>query len=381
LSPASLTDRIVLMATKYKYDAPGVQQFANELPGPGALDPAAGQPERNAATTEDLEIREFRFSDCGSLNALPHRFELSHPESDGDHPGPLQLIVRRLLSGEESRSPLYVARSISTRQCLGTLQAVQQGVDDRWYLHYLASKEGLDHGNTVHLALLEYAIGQAGRRGARRLMARSDFESPLIGTLRSVGFTAYGREYVYMLPGVPGGTSGKRVRVQEKSDVWSIHQLYLQTTPRDVQSAEALTSHVWDSDTEGRSRRGWFVPTESGASAYIRVRTTRRQHLLDVMYLPAAWPQLPDLFHAVFNTLGSESARPVYVMVRGYQQEMDSLLENMGFGLESDQVMMVRYTTVPVPSSVRPLESFEQLRPAEANGQRVPSFYVRDVHE
>ncbi len=376
-----MADRIVSMATKYKHGAPSVHQFANESPGPRAVDPEAGQSQRNAANATDLDIHELRLSDCGSVGSLPHRFELRHPESDGDQPGALQLIVRRLLSGEESRSPLYVARNVKTKQCVGTLQCVQQGVDDRWYLHYLASQEGVGDGNAVHVALLEHAIGEAGWRGARRLMARSDFDSPLTGVLRSVGFAAFAREYVYVLSGVPGGTSGKRVRVQEKSDVWSIHQLYLQTTPRDVQSAEALTSHVWDTDTEGRSRRGWFVPTESGASAYIRVRTTRRQHLLDVMYLPEARPQLPDLFHAVFHTLANESSRPVYVMVRGYQQDLDSLLTTMGFDLESDQLMMVRYTTVPVPASVRPLEAFERLRPAEADGQRVPSFYVRDVHD
>ena len=374
-------DRIVSMATKFKPDAPGVHQFANELPGPRALDPAVGQPRRNTASFDDVEIREFRLSDCGSLSHLPHRFELRHPESDGDQPGTIQLFIRRLLSGAESRSPLYVARHTQTRSCLGTLQCLQQGVDDRWYLQYLASQEEVSDGNAVHVALLEHAIGEAGWRGARRLMARSDFESPLTGTLRSVGFSAFAREYVYVLPHVPTGTSGKRVRVQEKSDVWSIHQLYLQTTPRDVQSAEALTSHVWDADIEGRSQRGWLVATDSGASAYVRVRTTRRQHLLDVMFVPEARSHMPDLFHAVFHALRNESPRPVYVLVRSYQQEMDSLLESMGFGPESDQLIMVRYTTVPVPASVRPVEVFEQLRPAEANGQREPSFYVRDVHE
>ncbi len=369
------------MATKYKHDAPSVHQFANKLPGPRAFKPAAGQPEQNTAFSNDVEIRQFRLSDCGSISDLPHRFELRHPESDGDRPGTLQLIVRRLLSGEDSRSPLYVARDAHTRQCLGTLQCVQQGVDDRWYLQYLASREGIDDGNAVHIKLLEHAISQAGWRGARRLMARSDFESPLTGTLRSVGFTAFTREYVYVLPEVPRGTTGKRVRVQEKSDVWSIHQLYLQTTPNEVQSAEALTSHVWDADNEGRSRRGWFVATDDGARAYARVRTTRRQHVLDVMFLPDARSHMPDLLNAVFQELENESPRPVYVLVRGYQQELDSLLESMGFWLESDQLIMVRYTTVPVPASVRPLEAFELLRPAEANGQRVPSFYVRDVHE
>lgn len=369
------------MATTYKHGAHSVHQFANEANGPRAVQPADGQPEKGAAPPHDIEVRPFVLSDCGPMVEFPHRFELRHPESDGDRPGKWQLITRRLLTGENSRSPLYVARSSETKQRLGLLQCLHQGVDDRWYLQYLASQKEVEDGNAVHIALLEHAIGQAGWCGARRLMARSDIDSPLTGTLRSVGFTAYAREYVYSVPSIPIGTTGKRVRTQEKSDVWSIHQLYLQTTPRDVQNAEALTSHVWDVDYEGRSRRGWFVPTDSGASAYVRVRTNRRFHLLDAMYHVESLGHMPDLFHAVFHTLRNESLRPVYIQVRGYQQELESLLESMGFSLDSDQLMMVRYTTVPVPTSVRPIATFEHLRKPEAEGQRVPSFYVRDVHD
>lgn len=376
-----MTDRIVLMATTYKHDAHSVHKFASDAQGPRAVEPADGQPEKGAAQHGNVDVRPFVLSDCGSITQFPHRFELRHPESDGDAPGKWQLIARRLLTGEETSSPLYVARDSDTKRRLGVLQCMQQGVDDRWYLQYLASQEEVDDGNTVHIALLEYAIGQAGWRGARRLMARSDTDSPLTGTLRSVGFTAYAREYVYAMPSLPEGATGKRVRTQEKSDVWSIHQLYLQTTPRDVQNAEALTSHFWEIDQEGRSRRGWFVPADTGASAYVRVRTNRKFHLLDAMYHVDSLSCMPDLFETVFHALRNETPRPVYFQVRGYQQELESVLESYGFQLDTDQLMMVRYTTVPVPNSVRPIATFERLRKAEAEGQRVPSFYVRDVHD
>lgn len=369
------------MAKTYKHDAPSVHEFASNPHGPRAVRSAEGRPEGGSARYHDVEVHPFVLSDCGSIVRFPHRFELRHPESDGDRPGKWQLMARRLLTGDESSSPLYVARSTVSKQRLGVLQCLQQGVDDRWYLQYLASQEEVEDGNTVPIALLEHAIGQAGWRGARRLMARSDTDSPLTGTLRSVGFTAYAREYVYASPLVPTGANGKRVRCQEKSDVWSIHQLYLQTTPRDVQNAEALTSHFWDIDKEARTRRGWFVPTDSGASAYVRVRTNRRFHLLDTMYHVDSLDQMPDLFQAVFRSLQEETPRPVYIQVRGYQQELETLIESLGFGFDTDQLMMVRYTTVPVPNSVRPIATFERLRTAEAEAQRVPSFYVRDVHD
>lgn len=374
-------DRIEPMATRFKHDVERVFQFANKVPGPHAVKANASQPEEGASPTGKVEVRQMRLADCGSISRFNHRFELMYPESASDRPGQFGLMVRRLLTGEYSSSPIFVARDRETKRYLGMLQCQQQGVDDRWYLHYLASQEEVKDGNPTHVALLEHAIAQAGWRGARRVMARSSAASPLTGTLRSTGFSAFAREYVYSMPWLPEGGTAGHVRLQEKSDVWSIHQLYLQTTPRDVQNAEALTSHVWDVDTEGRSRRGWFIPTNSGASAYIRVRTTRRFHLLDAMYQPEALPHMPDLFHAVFHALRAETSRPIFISARGYQQELGTLLESLGFGLQTDQLMMVRYTTVPVPASVRPAEAFERLRAVEPDARRVPSFYVRDVHD
>lgn len=369
------------MATKHKHDATSVHQFAEEAPGPRVIDSHANQPESGAVPNRQVEVRQLTLGDCGAVSRFRYRSELMYPESACDHPGRFGLMTRRLLGGEYSHSPMFVARCIETRHRLGMLQCLQQGVDDRWYLQYLSSQEEVYDGNAVDIALLEYAIGQAGWRGARRIMARSGYEDPLTGTLRRVGFSAFTHEYVYAIPQAPVGNTARRARVQERSDVWSIHQLYLQTTPRDVQNAEALTSHVWDIDTEGRSKRGWFVPGESGAIAYVRVRTNRKHHLIDAMFLPEAFHQVPELFQAVFQVLRNESPRPVFVLVRGYQQELDSLMESLGFTLERDQLVMVRYTTVPVPSSVRPVEAFERLRTAEGDARRVPSFYVRDVHE
>lgn len=210
-------------------------------------------------------------------------------------------------------------------------------------------------------------------------MARSHMNSPLTGTLRATGFSAFAHEYVYKVPAVPAGEIHGSVRMQENSDVWGIHQLYIQTTPRDVQNAEAFTSHEWDLDLEGRSRRGWLIASEFGPIAYVRVRTSRKHHQLDTMFLPDASHVLVTLLKAVFAALGNESPRKTYVSVRGYQQELVSILTNSGFELEADQLMMVRYTTAPAP--VRNAEGFELLRPVESDPRRVPSYFVRDVHE
>lgn len=353
--------------------------FADELPGLRAFDPAADQQENNAARQKDLEVRSYRLLESHAIGQLPYRYELDHPESDSDRPRTTQLVTRRLFAGENSRKPLFVAVDSSSRDLLGALQCHQQGSDERWSLQYLAVREAASRSNPAPVALLEHAIGQAGWCGARRIVARSQIDSALTGSLRATGFSAFAHEYVYTLPAVPAGEINRSVRIQENSDVWGIHQLYLQTTPRDVQNAEALTSHAWDLDLEGRSRRGWLMSSGNGPIAYVRVKTSRKHHQLDTMYLPEAHQMLPTLLGAVFAALRNESPRRTYVSVRGYQQELASALVSVGFEQEVDQLMMVRYTTVPVP--VRNAEAFELLRTAESDPRRVPSYFVRDVHE
>lgn len=353
--------------------------FADELPGLRAFDPADDQQENNALRQTGLEVRSYRLLEARTIGQLPFRYELDHPESDSDRPRLPELVMRRLFAGENSARPLFVAVDPPTRSLLGALQCQQQGADERWSLQYLSTTEPAGRSNQAAVALLEHAISQAGWCGARRIMAQSRIDGPITGILRSTGFTAFAHEYVYTLPAVPAGEINRSVRSQENSDVWGIHQLYLQTTPRDVQNAEALTSHEWDLDLEGRSRRGWLISSDNGPIAYVRVRTSRKHHQLDTMYLPEAHHMLPTLLNAVFAALRNEAPRRIYVSVRGYQQELSSVLGAAGLEQEADQLMMVRYTTVPIPA--RNAEAFELLRPVESNPRRVPSYFVRDVHE
>lgn len=367
------------MVTKLLPDAERVSTFADDVPDLHAPEPAEDRWVANAAPRTDLHVRLYRLLDSAAISRLGCRYELHHPESEVDAPRTSQLVMRRLLAGDNSSQPLFVASSTERGELLGALQCHRQGSDERWHLQYLLSREPVCADDPLALALLEHAIGQAGWFGARRIMARSEMDSLLTASLRRVGFSAFGNELVYTLATAPAGEMSRSVRVQGTSDVWEIHQLYLQTTPRDVQNAEALTSHEWDVDLEGRSTRGWYVATEGTPSAYVRVQTSRRMHRLDAMFAPGCSAQVGTILGHVFTVLQGESPRPVYLGVRGYQQELGTELEALGFRRGVHQLMMVRYTTASAP--VRTVEGFELLRPAEADARRVPSYYVRDVQK
>lgn len=367
------------MSTKLIADAEGVTLFADEFQDTGTADPTGGQMPDGVSSPSGLDVRSYRLLDSSAIGKLPYRYELHHPESDGDRPHTASLFSRRLFAGENSNRPLFVASVAGRNQHIGALQCLKYGADGRWYLQYLTAIEPVLHDSPAPIALIEHAISEAGWCGARRIMARSESGSELTTLLRNVGFSAFGHEIVFVATESPGGEPNREVRTQLSSDVWSIHQLYLQTTPRDVQNAEALTSHEWDVELEGRSVRGWFMTTAGTTTAFLRVRTSRRYHRLDAMFVPGSGSQMGTLFDHVFAILQNESPRPIYVGMRGYQQELESVLVRAELLAEVDQMMMVRYTTASVP--VRPNDGFEMLRTAEADPRRVPSFYVRDAHE
>lgn len=367
------------MAIRSNHDAQRVLQFGKKESGPRRFDNQPRQPDTNAPSPSDISVRPFHLLESAALAGFDERIELRFPESSFIQPGAVRLILRRLFRAENTDQPIYLATDTHTKKKLGALQCRQQPADDRWHLQFMALANDTSETFSVPVALLEHAVSDAGSRGARRVLARVDVDSPVTAALRAVGFAAYTREQVFRLGDAHATAIDSRVRVQQKSDVWSVHQLYLHSTPREVQNAEALTSHAWDVDTEGRTQRGWFIANNSDVVAFIRVRTERQFHVLDVMTTLLDRAVVAPLLGSVMATLRNETSRPVFLLLRGYQAELSSsVIEYIGEPV-AEQFLMVKYTTAP--AARRAAETFELLRPVESDPQRVPSFCVRDIHE
>lgn len=378
LSTHTSPDRIRVMAKTIE-DATSVHRFDDADAGTPPASARDTMPNTPVDTGNGVNVRHYRFADGGRIGRLPHRVELNLPESCTLQPNTVRLLTQRFLNGDEGSWPMLVAEHDGDVQ--GALYSQVHQQDGRWHLQYALSEQLIAETDSVGIALVEYAIKQAGCRGARRVMARVDHDHPMRSVLQRCAFSSYGDEMVFSLPAVPHTTASSAVRSQEASDVWAIHQLYLHTTPREVQNAEALTSHEWEIDTEGRSKRGWFIVDAGLMLAYARVRTNRTRHALDVMYLPEAASRLDELIQTVCATLAQSQKRRIYASARSYQQEAATAMENLGLEFITQQSMMVRYTTVPAASHMRPVDAFERLRTAETEAQRVPSYYMRDVHE
>jgi hypothetical protein len=235
-------------------------------------------------------------------------------------------------------------------------------------------------------ALLEFAIRRAGETGARRLLAAADEFGPAYVSLRSTGFEPYMRFVVVSgtQPDEPFELPAG-MRPQHPSDVWSVHQLYHQLTPKAVQFAEALTSSSWElprRSLAGRLQRGesdagaYVLETIHGIEGYCRIDGRRDIALVQLMLARACHEQAVRLVLAAAIDRGLGHSARIRVVIPAWAGELVGRFEAAGFVVECERVAMVRHTTVParVQLRVAPL-------PAEV-GERVPRgvpTYLRGV--
>jgi hypothetical protein len=206
-------------------------------------------------------------------------------------------------------------------------------------------------------ALLEYAISCAGASGAKRLFATTADGSVGMRSLRNAGFEAYARFTVLERLGAPGRIeSDCRPRRQEPSDVWSIHHLYHQTTPRVVQFAEALTSTVWELPSERLLARlvprrhdvhALVLETAGGIEGYCRIETGPAGAFVSLIINPHVRHYAAPLVAAAIERSGIGPSTRIEIAIPEYASELVWSMENAGFTQAGERVAMVRHTTAP----------------------------------
>jgi hypothetical protein len=170
--------------------------------------------------------------------------------------------------------------------------------------------------------------------------------------------------------------SAARIRRQQHSDVWAIHQLAMSTVPQPVQNAEALTSHHWDINRRlvaTSIQSGWIVDNGYQIGAYLRAESRPDSHILEFMVEPSSRELFPELVAGALSELATAPPRQVLILVRAHQQEFIRPLLNRGFHIQAEQDLYVKYTTAVARLPMAPVVTF----PHEVNepaGKRVPTF-------
>jgi hypothetical protein len=142
-------------------------------------------------------------------------------------------------------------------------------------------------------------------------------------------------------------------------------QLYRHVTPPVAQRAEAMTARQWKVTPLRPNLFGqglientyvWADKTEGELSGstqlggFVRLLTGPRGHWITLLYRPDL-DNRNICGHALDYVLW-EAARlgtkPVYCAVREYQAEIESLLDERGFHMLTEQSLLVKYIAEPV---------------------------------
>ena len=251
------------------------------------------------------------------------------------------------------------------RTVAGSIDLVDDPVNHRWVVSRVRTSKHIpdaDDGSyglrsRVWQELVAEAIRSAGAAGAKRLHAVLDDDSPLIETLQETGFTAYAHDRVMAIP-LPIHTDPTGVtRRQESSDVWAVHHLYHQVTPRPVQYAEAFTSNYWGRIMPGHARmRAYVIEDGLEVVAHCRVVLTRQGPALYPMVHPGSRELIVPLIADVVADLEPAPEKPLYLVIPDYLQEYATALEEFDVRETGCHTRLVKYTVVARRMQMRSLE-------------------------
>jgi hypothetical protein len=337
--------------------APGDEIAAGVYPGP-------------------LNVRPVRLLDLPQIRQTAVVARLNQPEMQLASYSAMKSAVLALAPRGRIKPRFYVASS--SDGMLGFAQFQPILPDQRWHLIALGASTGVYDPIPIWEALVEHGTISAGLRGVKRLYAKVPVDWPASEALRAVGFAPYATETIY-LARQPAVDATTRPRRQEQTDTWAIHQLYNALVPRQVQYAEAFTSHRWDVRTRfdgqhGQEARGWIVEDGHHVIGYVRILSRGRTHVMEVLNHPER-PEIvgPLIGGALADLSSTHRLDLVYCAVRGYQEETGTLLQRCGFRPIVEQELHLKYTTAHVRVTAPEAVVFHT-EVIEKLPKRVPSY-------
>lgn len=325
-----------------------------------------------------LSIRLVRPRDIAGLPGVSSVLQLNQPEASLASYGPFAAALASMLPGR-NRPRVIVAQGDD--RILAFAHFVPEPPDRRWQLVALAASTGVYDVTPLWEQLIERSVVAAGLRGVKRLYARPPADSPAEAALLAMGFQSYATETILAANSPRSGGSRIPLREQAPADTWAIHQLYNHVVPRQVQYAEAFTSHRWDigafrAAPTGVRTNGWLLEEAFQVVAYARVMSLGSNHVLEVIVHPEWSGSTGDLIDAALERAAARGrVERVWCAVRGYQEELTSAFVDRGFVATSDLTLTVKYTAARViaPAS-EPVGQPEAVLERLPKTKRAPSY-------
>lgn len=325
-------------------------------------------------------VRPMQATDLRRLRGVPAVHRADQPESLLTGYSSLRHGVRSLWPFPRERTRMFIATD--RRELVGFADFVPVGRDLRWQLVAIGiSPEGMVRHATE--ALIRYGTIAAGNESVRRLYATLPLDSPLMADVLAVGFRPYAELDIMVANTLQRCQMPTALRRQEQVDTWAIHQLYASAVPRQVQYAEAYTSHFWDVKVRrGTSTevRGWILEEGHQLAGYLRIVSRQGRHVVEVVVAPDRCDALEILLAGAAAFIAARTPRRIYAAIPSYLQHFTSEFEHIGFETGWRQQQLVKYTTVTARAPL-----YEAvLAPVDARERatkRVPTFMQTPRHE
>jgi len=324
----------------------------------------------------ELRVRQYTFRDAPRIFRLRGSLRLDLPDSLVNESPRLIDLLAAMPFLRRGR-PTFIATADG--QPVGYVRFSPRRPDGRWVVTEIASSTGVFSPEPVWELMLGYGVRAAGLRGVRRLFARVPAGHALAETMRLNSWVPYASETIFRAERMtPLTRPTHKLRLQEPADMWSVHQLYASSVPRQIQEIEALTSHVWYMERPRRMKRGvrttvWLLDDEEGIKGYARYTRDAKGGLIDVMVPAGAGRELGALLDGVISRHRQGQSQPIYCALRTYHADLRNELIDRGFSEIGEQDLLIRYTTATARTPIfDPVHFPVELRPAMP--RRVPTF-------
>lgn len=250
-------------------------------------------------------------------------------------------------------SAILQARRRHTRPEHELMALVSYGAEQRYPSDY-----------DLWFTLLESHVVESARSRIQRLYTTLDSTNADLGEIfRQSGFVPFSRQIVLRLDG-PDWDQGTRIATmhpQTRHDVWSVHQLYGQITPRPVQLAEAKAARDWmlplATPWESVKQRAWVQRHNDQVVASLRIQSGREAHVIRLFVHPNVRDEVPDMLR--FGMSQIADTLPIWLVLRDYQSDLLWSAQDLGFQPFSEQSLLVRHNVAIIrrPALARVLES------------------------
>jgi len=299
----------------------------------------------------------FSLSDSLRLYRLQHRgLSLDLVKSLTQPQQPLWQAWLALMSQHAMGQPAYVLYDPHDGEAF--IQVAYRSHQAAADIAYVAPTLGANRrAANAWATLLEGTSREVAERGIQRLFASLPEGGPEVEPFCQVGFAPYAGEQIFRTAQAgpfPGNELEGLVRAQQLDDLPALQRLGAAVVPQRVRQAEGGIS--LGPDKEGNHRH-YVLPGKQRdeMAGMLTIATGGGGHWMRLLVHPEMRHLAKGLACWGLSLLAGQPPRPVYASVRTYESGVIPVLEELGFELVGDRVLLVKHTAAWVKAPAQEL--------------------------